>query len=248
MSFNISLRSCSTSQECNPDCVANFNASDSIAWDKVTTEDVENFHRAILNGLPDISSDVLDCCNAECISHTSTIDFYCNQFLSSLSSSASLCLPQKSKRRKVVPGWNDHVQQHKNSAVFWNKLWNDAGCPSSGILFDLRQHTKRQYKYSIRKVKRQREHFIRRKTASALSRKNKTLFWREVKKIKRSSSTRNTQRPLVDSKLGRDKSDGTSLSSNHLILASLLLLHFSHISLHLFSVMATCLKHYVIAC
>ena len=91
--------------------IANFNASDSIAWDKVTTEDVENFHRAILNGLLDISSDVLDCCNAECISHTSTIDFYCNQFLSSLSSSASLCLPKKSKCRKVVPGWNDHVQQ-----------------------------------------------------------------------------------------------------------------------------------------
>ena len=164
-------------------------------------------------------------------------------------------------------------------------------CPSSGILFDLRQHTKRKYKYSIRKVKHQREHIIRRKTASALSRKNKTLFWREVKKVKCSSSIRNTQSPLVDGlsadsdvsenlrskladllnnsedanacqdllddfrvnlslshhvitdvfiteevveesllKLGRDKSDGTSLSSNYLILASPVIASFlSHL-------------------
>ena len=50
-------------------------------------------------------------------------------------------------------------------------------------------------------------------------------------------------------KLGRDKSDGTSVSLSQIIsyLLPLILLHFSHISLHLFSVMATCLKHYVIA-
>ena len=44
-------------------------------------------------------------------------------------------------------------------------------------------------KYSIRKVKRQREHIIKRKTASALSRKNKSLFWGEVKKVKCPSFT-----------------------------------------------------------
>ena len=46
-------------------------------------------------------------------------------------------------------------------------------------------------------------------------------------------------------KLGRDKSDGTSLSSNYLILASPVIASFLS---HLFSDMATCLKHYVIAC
>ena len=60
----------------------------------------------------------------------------------------SAYLRSQSVVRLFSRGWNDHVQQHKNSAVFWNKLWNDAGCPS-GILFDLRQHTKRQYKYIL---------------------------------------------------------------------------------------------------
>ena len=92
----------------------------------------------LADGLPSVSPDVLDCVAIECSSHRSDIDLYCSQLLALFSSCATSCLPSKISRFKAVPGWNDHVRHYKESSVFWNKLWVEAGCPKSGILFDLR--------------------------------------------------------------------------------------------------------------
>ena len=257
-----------------------------IDWEKITAADVECFHQMLADGLPSVSPDVLDCVAIECSSHRADIDLYCSQLLALISSCATSCLPSKINRFKAVPGWNDHVRQYKESSVFWNKLWVEAGCPKSGILFDLRKKTRSSYKYSVRRVKRQRRHIVRKKIGTALTSKDNITFWKEVKKVK--SRTRNhvslsssvdgfsddheissnfrdklshilnstdiqeTDRNALMSditcnisasdvkevviephvvaeclkKLGKDKSDGSSVSSNLLILASPMLYSF----------------------
>ena len=252
---------------------------------KVTSSDMERYRQSILGSLPSISCKLLGCCTATCNSLNTDMDTVCDQFLSSLSTSADLYLPKRSNRRKVVPGWNDSVKPFKEAAVFWNVLWVQADCLSSGILFDLRKRTKNENKYAVRRVKCQRNHIIRRKTAPALQRKNKTSFWKQVKSVKSFSSCGASQCPVVDGltydhnfselfrsklsnllncpgdisdqesvfndlnhsitgddiasisishkmvqeslkKLGRDKSDESSLSSNHFILAAPVISNF----------------------
>ena len=46
---------------------------------------------------------------------------------------------------------------------------------------------KNRYKYSVRKVKRRKDHIVNRIVSSALSNKNNRLFWNEINKFKRSA-------------------------------------------------------------
>ena len=121
-----------------------------IDWSKVTAVDVERYYQSILDCLPHVSPDLTECCTTSCTAHFSAIDSVCDQFLSILSSSANLHLPKRGQCRKVVPGWNDLVKSFKDSAAFWNKLWVEADCPSTGIMSDLRKCTKKEYKYAVR--------------------------------------------------------------------------------------------------
>ncbi len=48
-----------------------------------------------------------------------------------------------------MPGWNDHVHKVRESAILWNRIWVEAGCPEAAVLFDLRKQTKKAYKYTL---------------------------------------------------------------------------------------------------
>ena len=176
MGIRDALQSVSTSES------SGSHAQNLTDWTRVTALNVKRYHKSILNSLPHISPELTECCTTSCTTHISAIDSVCNEFLSALSFSANLHLPKRSHRHKAVPGWNDLMKPFKDSAAFWNKLWVEAECPSTGILFDLRKHTKKEYKYAVRRAKYRRNHTIRKKTASTLGRKDKASFWKEVKK------------------------------------------------------------------
>ena len=121
-----------------------------IDWSHVTSTDLLLYHQKILCSLPEIPQSLLDCCQPACIHHRSLIDSLCDSFSDSLLSSASSTLPVRQYQHSVFPGWNDHIRHHKSTADFWNVLWRNAGCPSSGHLFNIRLHTKKICKYAIR--------------------------------------------------------------------------------------------------
>ncbi len=112
----------------------------------LTACDVEVFKQTISLSLPSLSQDLLSCRSPSCVSHHEEIDRFCTQFLACLSNAATLCLPVKRKKQKTLPGWNDHVRHFRDSAILWNKIWVEAGCPGAGVLFDLRKETKTAYK------------------------------------------------------------------------------------------------------
>ena len=130
---------------------------DNIDWHMITVHDVDRYHQTVLSTLPVLSPELLECSNVTCVVHKAQIDSSYPRLLASLSTSAHVCFPARSKCSKVVPGWNMHVRKFKDSAVFWNTVWVEAGCPSSGVVFDLRKRTKAKYKYAIRKVKRRKD-------------------------------------------------------------------------------------------
>ena len=47
---------------------------------------------------------------------------------------------------KQLADWNEEVRQFKDKLILWNKIWHEAGCPSVGVLSQLRKHAKSRYK------------------------------------------------------------------------------------------------------
>ena len=44
------------------------------------------------------------------------------------------------------------VNPLKEKTVLWNKSWHEAGCPSTGVLSQLKEHAKATYKYTVRRL------------------------------------------------------------------------------------------------
>ena len=87
----------------------------------------------------------------------------------------------------TLVGWKDSCQDLKNEADFWYRVWEEAGRPSSGALFNIRKSTKRQYKASVCRIKRRKDYLVREKLAKSFSERRKTCFWSAVKKLRHQS-------------------------------------------------------------
>ena len=57
--------------------------------------------------------------------------------VSTLLKCAYQCFPTytNTSNQKLV-GWNDGAGKLKETTNFWHKVWEEAGCPSSGVLFN----------------------------------------------------------------------------------------------------------------
>ncbi len=83
-----------------------------------------------------------------------------------------------------LAGWSEDVQPLKSKSILWNRIWQETGCPSSGVLAQLRKHAKTRYKYAARRVIRTQENRRRERLAEAMLRYPSRDFWREVRQTK----------------------------------------------------------------
>ena len=66
---------------------------------------------------------------------------------------------------RKVAGWSEFV---KPDSQWGYKLWLEAGCPSAGVLFQLKKHAHRRYKYAVRQVRRRAEYITCNRLAEAM--------------------------------------------------------------------------------
>ena len=99
------------------------------------------------------------------------------------------CLPKhrQCQRRSPLSGWNVAAQYLKQCAHFWHKVWTECGCPTSGVLIQIKKNSKRRFKYEVRRLHRHQSHIRREKLASAHLHSSKQEFWKLVKTISKSS-------------------------------------------------------------
>ena len=174
------------------------NTADRIDWHMVTSHQIHNFCCYLDTNLPSIPDDLVSCCNPHCNSHYQLLDSLCSQLLECLLTASSICLPKVKKRRHLLAGWNASARSLKQSAAFWHKLWCDSGCPTSGVLFQIKKHSKKRFKYEVRRLKRQQEHIRREQLGDALSQSRYNDFWRVVCNAAKSSKGASTTSPCVD--------------------------------------------------
>ena len=59
-------------------------------------------------------------------------------------------------------------------AIFWDRIWKEFGCPSSGAI---KTNHKSRYKYEVRRLKRQADHIRSEKLAEAWCNSCNNDFW-----------------------------------------------------------------------
>ena len=136
----------------------------------------------------DFPSECLDCFEPDCSIHKSLIDNYSVHISSTLLCCASRsfpCLIMTPSSKKIV-GWNDNARKYKNDSCFWYKVWEEAGCPVSGVLSSIKRSAKRRYKYEVRYLKRRQQYLLRDRLACN---KKKDRFLSAVKKVNKPNAS-----------------------------------------------------------
>ena len=60
------------------------------------------------------------------------------------------------------------MRPFKDKSILWNKIWREAGCPSVGVLSQLRKRAKSRYKYAVRRLIRNQDLMRRKRMAEAM--------------------------------------------------------------------------------
>ena len=74
------------------------------------------------------------------VSHANMLDQLCSSFLASLQQASAQCLPHVRKRKTCVPDWNISANKLQQSGRFWYHVWLDCGCPSTGVVHQIKQN------------------------------------------------------------------------------------------------------------
>ena len=114
--------------------------------------------------------------------HDSLLDGYADHIMNTLLDCALRCLPCRTISPRKIVGWNDSTGKLKKASVFWHKVWEEAGCPTSGVLSAIKRHAKKRYKYEIRRLKRRKQFLLRDRLAQSFARKKKDSFWSDIKR------------------------------------------------------------------
>ena len=119
----------------------------------------------------------------------SLIPIYAEHIVHTLHDCALHCIPSHTTPSRRLVGWKDCAGVFKEASNVWHKVWVEAGCPSSGVLFSIIKNAKRRYKYAHRRLKRRQQYMLQKKLACSFSQKTKDNFWSDIKLLHRSSKS-----------------------------------------------------------
>ena len=95
-----------------------------------------------------------------------------------------------------VVGWNDAAGKLRKASIIWHRVWEEAGCPTSGVLSTIKRHVKKRYKYEIRRLKRRKHFLLRDLLARSFGMKEKAFFWSNIGRLHNKGATKHS--PVVD--------------------------------------------------
>ena len=140
-----------------------------------------------LSALP--QQDCWNCHDLNCNIHEINIEEYTLDLLQAMESSAKECLPStKGGHARVhpTPGWAEYVKPYCEESKFWSSVWSSSGKPNTGPLFELMKHSRNQYKYAARRLKRVNDKIQNDKFVKHILKGGCNIF-REIRKYRGSS-------------------------------------------------------------
>jgi hypothetical protein len=160
-------------------------------WNKATLEDIGNYQQALDNILSQLllPSDTLSCNDLQCsvAKHRNDIDGLVDSITDACLMAATMTIPQTDSgehKHKVVPGWREQVEPHRQTALFWHSIWVQCNRPRLGHVATIRRRTRAIYHRSIRDIKKQKEKIVADNMAFDFATKDSKSFWNSVKTLK----------------------------------------------------------------
>ena len=97
-----------------------------------------------------------------CSVHLKILDSYAEHFISTQPDCAFHHFPCYTRSSRKVVGWNDTTNSFKKDANFWHRVWEEAGCPKAGTLFNIKRCAKRSLsmRYVVLRVGASKYHEI----------------------------------------------------------------------------------------
>ena len=170
-------------------CYANTHTGVSyknVRWERASDSDILVYKGKLFERLKLISLpwDALTCKSFMCKKHHNDIVTFhdcliaarldvCNDHIPCISSM---------KRKYCLPGWNEHVETKRKSAILWHSIWRNNGSPHSDVVADIRRRTRLKYHYAVRYIKNNQDTITNQYMADAILNDKARNFWTEVKK------------------------------------------------------------------
>ena len=124
-----------------------------------------------------------------------SLEEYTMSVLESIECAGKECLPsvEGSKgghrgRKVAIAGWSEHCKPYQDECKFWHSMWQSLGKPSVGQVYWTMRHTRNQYKYAIRRLKRSQYKIQNDKFVSSLINRGVNIF-QEIRKYRGKSCT-----------------------------------------------------------
>lgn len=157
-----------------------------LDWSKVTDDDINKYSTLteVLLQTIHLPRDALTCINPNCTNtqHCNELnEMYENIIKALIDSSLSLQIRENRMHQNIKPGWNEFVAQQHATAREAFKLWQEAGKPKQGPVFDLKRATNANFKYALRYIKRKETTMRADSLAKKLQCNNHYEFWNEIR-------------------------------------------------------------------
>ena len=127
------------------------------------------------------------------IQHCQDIDYLCRSIINYCLEASVLAIPFVRSGNGDIPGWTEQVKPELDKAKFWHWMWQEAGKPQSGAVYEVMKRTKHQYHYAVCRCKRNK--LVIQKETLARNINKSREFWTELKKI-------NTTSKVISSSIG----------------------------------------------
>lgn len=159
-----------------------------LDWSAATPQNLACYKHNIDVYLVPLKIPVSAICCSDCNSsaHERDIQEYYDQLITVCTLAAKVSIPIKpcqTESESRVPGWNEHVAEHKQRAIFWHKLWKENGSPRDGSLASIRNSTRAKYHLAVKQVKAKKNSIIADKMSTCVINSKPKEFWNIVKNI-----------------------------------------------------------------
>jgi exonuclease III len=155
-----------------------------LVWEKASPDDLDRFFHQSNDLLNKVNVDIAQCTDihCKCDIHYKCIDrLYCEIVDCLHEASESLSKISNKRTYKVIPGWNDYVNESHLAARDAFVMWNSAGKPRFGPVFDIMKRSRAIFKYSLRYCKRQENQNRADALANKMKEKDYVAFWKDIK-------------------------------------------------------------------
>jgi hypothetical protein len=173
-------------EEQRKDISGTININEFIQWETMHQNDKKDFERNVKKSLDNYLCEAFFCNKNNCtnLKHTNEIKEALSHLKETLRSYTESFKIETSMQNKIIPGWNVYCREVHATARQAFLAWVRNGRIRNGVLYDNMKTTRQVFKEQLEICKRNENDIKKQKLVESFRIKNKTNFWKDVKKLK----------------------------------------------------------------